>query len=92
MSSSTNIKSTNPRRYACITDKGCIILAASFSLVVLLICIVFIVACRKKRHLNRIHSVQCSSVQQNDYNSHSSDPPPYNWYSESPPPPYNQVK
>ncbi|CAF1185467.1 unnamed protein product [Rotaria sp. Silwood1] len=91
MQSLPNFKSSNRSRYECMADNGCIILAVAFSLAVMLICIVFTIACCKKRHLNRIRTTQSPIIQHN-YNLNSSAPPPYNWYSESPPPPYNQVK
>ncbi|CAF1049434.1 unnamed protein product [Rotaria sordida] len=92
MSSSTNFKSSKDNGNECIANQGCVVLAVALSLVILLICIVLMLACCKKQHLNRIRSAQCPTIQQNNYNSNSSAPPPYNWCLESPPPPYNQVK
>jgi hypothetical protein len=43
--------------------------------------------CHKQKHLNRVDLEQYPTVQQNGYNINSSEPPPYNWYSQSPPPP-----
>jgi hypothetical protein len=66
------------------------ILISIFSFISLVLCFFFVFRCLKQGQRNRIGLSQYPTVppvQQNDYNTNSTEPPPYNWYSESPPPP-----
>ncbi|UJR14219.1 hypothetical protein I4U23_001212 [Adineta vaga] len=56
----------------------------------LILCFLFITLCFKQRYRNRVGLQEFPIVhQQQEHNIHSSNPPPYDWYSHSsPPPPY----
>ena len=65
------------------------ILISVISSICMILCFLFILQYCKQRRLNRIVTQRYPTIQRNDYDINSSQPPPYNWHAESPPPPYS---
>jgi hypothetical protein len=70
-----------------LTDLERYILISLIPFICMILCFLFILLCCKQRHPNRVVTQQYPTIQRNDYDINSSQPPPYNWRVESPPPP-----